>query len=93
MIPFSLVWLMVVASFRQLSNSGHSRIQSVAYVGIPIALIFLAGSFILENKQVEEAEETVPARTRSPHPIPVLTGASAVHDNPAPVEEVTSDRS
>ncbi len=93
LIPFSLVWLMVVASFRQLSNSGHSRIQSVAYVGIPIALIFLVGSFIVENKQVQEAEETVPAPARSRHPIPVLTGASTVHDNPAPVEEVTSERS
>src|SRR3954454_22079723 len=98
LIPASLVWIMIVAAFRQLTNSGHSRFQTIAYVGIPLALIVLAISFITDNKQVQEAQETMPTAdgltpTRSRHPVPVLTGASTVHDNPAPVEEVTSERS
>jgi len=98
LIPASLVWIMIVAAFRQLTNTGHSRFQTIAYVGIPLALIVLAISFVTDNKQVQEEEEAMPtvdgpAPARSRHPIPVLTGASTVHDNPAPVEEVTSERS
>src|SRR4051794_8147719 len=93
LIPASLVWIMIVAAFRQLTNSGHSRFQTIAYVGIPLALIVLGISFVTDNKQVQEAQETAPAPSRSRHPIPVLTGAPTVHDNPAPVEEVTSERS
>jgi NADH-quinone oxidoreductase subunit H len=103
LIPASLVWLMIVAAFRQLTNSGHSRVETVAWVGIPLALVVLAISFVTDNKQVQEAQEPVltgdgPTPTRSSYPIPVLTGAPArgaadVHDSPTPVEEVTNERS
>jgi NADH-quinone oxidoreductase subunit H len=102
LIPASLVWIMIVAAFRQLTNSGHSRIETVAYVGVPLALIVLAISFVTDNKQVEEAQEAVlPQRAstegRSSYPIPVLTGAPTggrgVIEAGAPVEEVRSDRS
>jgi NADH-quinone oxidoreductase subunit H len=97
LIPASLVWVMVVAAFRELTNSGHSRIQTVAYVGIPLALIVLAWSFISENRAVEEAEHTVLAPTRSSYPIPVLSGGPPVHEaGPDAItggtEEVSSDR-
>jgi NADH-quinone oxidoreductase subunit H len=92
LIPFSLVWVMIVAAFRQLTNSGYSRIQTVAYVGIPLALIVLAISFFTENKSVERAEDAVLTPTRTRYPIPVLSGAPPVHESTTPVEEVSSDR-
>jgi hypothetical protein len=102
-IPASLVWIMIVAAFRQLTNTGHSRIQTVAYVGIPLALIVLAISFITDNKSVQEAEETVLSGggltpTRNSYPVPVLSGApgagtASVLESSTPVEEVSDERS
>ena len=96
LIPSSLIWILIVAAFRQLTNSGHSRLQTVAYVGIPLALIVLAISFISENRAVEEAEDAVLAPTRSSYPIPVLTGGPQIHEalpaDSGSVEEVSSDR-
>jgi NADH-quinone oxidoreductase subunit H len=87
LIPASLVWLMIVASFRYLNNNGHSKVQTVAYVGIPLALLVLAISFISENKAVEDAEfaelEPAPNQAGPSYPIPVLTQQN-VH------EEVTT---
>jgi NADH-quinone oxidoreductase subunit H len=88
LIPLSLIWILVVASFRELTNEGRSRLQSVAFVGIPIALIVLIGSFVAENRaaarereiaEIEAApDELVTAddtTLRATYPIPVLTGA------------------
>ncbi len=50
LIPASLVWILVVASFRALTNTGHSRPQTIAYVGIPIAVIVLVWSFVAETR-------------------------------------------
>jgi NADH-quinone oxidoreductase subunit H len=96
LIPASLVWIMIVAAFRQLTNSGHNRVETVAYVGIPLALIVLAISFVTDNKQVQEEHETVLEPTRSSYPIPVLTGAPGARPGQIeghPVEEVTSEQS
>jgi NADH-quinone oxidoreductase subunit H len=88
LIPLSLIWILVVASFRELTNEGRSRLQSVAFVGIPIALMVLIGSFVAENRaaareraiaELEAApDEQVTAdgtTLRATYPIPVLTGA------------------
>jgi NADH-quinone oxidoreductase subunit H len=93
LIPSSLVWIMIVAAFRQLTNTHHSRAETLAYVGIPLALIVLATSFITDNKQVEEAQEAVLPPTRSNYPIPVLSGGPPVHESADAVEEVRSERS
>jgi len=94
LIPASLIWILIVAAFRQLTNSGHSRLQTVAYVGIPLALIVLAISFVTENRAVEEAEEAELTPTPSNYPVPILTGAPAADtvDSPHQIEEVSSDR-
>jgi NADH-quinone oxidoreductase subunit H len=90
LIPSSLVWILVVASFRALTNTGHSRPQTIAYVGIPIAVIVLVWSFAAETRasrlerEIAELEaapdETVVsgATVRATYPIPVLTGARTV---------------
>jgi NADH-quinone oxidoreductase subunit H len=95
LIPLSLIWILVVASFRELTNEGRSRLQSVAFVGIPIALMVLIGSFIAENRAAAREREiaeleaapdervtTDDATLRATYPIPVLTGAQAFDVTP-----------
>jgi NADH-quinone oxidoreductase subunit H len=84
LIPFSLVWIMVVASFRELTNEGKSRLTTLMWVGIPIAVIVLAWSFVTEarlNRMVKEEAELLEAAElsqRGSYPIPVLTGSVPV---------------
>ena len=82
LIPASLVWVMIVAAFRQLTNQGYSRIQTLAYVGIPLALVVLIWSFLTENRSVEQEIESVLAPTPGSYPLPVLT-APPVHETTA----------
>jgi NADH-quinone oxidoreductase subunit H len=84
LIPFSLVWILVVASFRELTNEGKTRLQTLAYVGIPIAALVLIWSFVTESRmnkraqQVVEEAELASVRTPRDYPIPVLTGVPTV---------------
>ena len=86
LIPFSLVWILVVASFRELTNEGRTRLQTLAYVGIPIAVLVLVWSFVTESRanRRSASRRARGRRTRScrrgtaaraGYPIPVLTGA------------------
>jgi NADH-quinone oxidoreductase subunit H len=93
LIPFSLVWILVVAAFRELTNEGRTRLETLAYVGIPIAAIVLIWSFVTESKatkaaaaraEAAELAATTPRRT-SDYPIPVLTGAPTVDLEPLSV--------
>jgi NADH-quinone oxidoreductase subunit H len=79
LIPASLVWIMIVAAFRELTNEGRTRLQTLAYVGIPLALVVLAASFVGENRAVEQEEEET-LESHSAFPIPVLSGGPPVHD-------------
>ena len=89
LIPASLVWILIVASFKQLTNLGYTRFQVLAYVGIPLALLVLVASFFLESKPVAAEPAEVPdgGADRNNYPMPVLVGAppSAVAGPPAPV--------
>ena len=80
LIPASLVWIMIVAAFRELTNEGRSRGQTLIYVGIPLAAIVLIASFFGENRAVEKEEETTLEPVHSAFPIPVLSGGPPVHD-------------
>jgi NADH-quinone oxidoreductase subunit H len=84
LIPFSLVWILVVAAFRELTNEGKTRLTTLMYVGIPIAAIVLIWSFVAEarvNRRVAEDQgrlEAAELAQRDVYPIPVLTGAPTV---------------
>jgi NADH-quinone oxidoreductase subunit H len=73
LIPANLVWIMIVAAFRELTNEGRSRFETLAYVGIPLAAIVLVLSFVTENRAVAAEEESVLEPTTGSYPIPVLT--------------------
>jgi NADH-quinone oxidoreductase subunit H len=79
LIPASLVWVLIVAAFRELTNEGRTRFETLAYVGIPLALIVLIVSFLTENRAVEKERDTVLESPPGAYPVPVLTGP-AVHD-------------
>jgi NADH-quinone oxidoreductase subunit H len=79
LIPASLVWVLIVAAFRELTNEGRTRFETLAYVGIPLALIVLMVSFLTENRAVEKERDTVLESPPGAYPVPVLTGP-AVHD-------------
>jgi len=83
LIPSSLVWVLIVASFRELTNEGRTRFETLAYVGIPLAVIVLAASFLTETRgapQAPESEsESDSEQVLGSYPMPVLTGPP-IHD-------------
>jgi NADH-quinone oxidoreductase subunit H len=79
LIPASLVWVLIVAAFRELTNEGRTRFETLAYVGIPLAVIVLIVSFLTENRAVDKERETVLEPSSGAYPLPVLTGP-VVHD-------------
>jgi NADH-quinone oxidoreductase subunit H len=88
LIPFSLVWILVVAAFRELTNEGRTRLQTLAYVGIPIAVLVIVWSFVSESRatrraaeRAAEAEAVLDVRDGS-YPVPVLTGAPTMDVEP-----------
>src|SRR4051812_29683485 len=75
LIPSSLVWVMIVAAFRELTNEGRTRFQTLAYVGIPLAILVLVVSFLTENRGAAPPEDEEDL-TSGAYPIPVLTAPS-----------------
>jgi NADH-quinone oxidoreductase subunit H len=94
LIPFSLIWILVVAAFRELTNEGRTRIQTLAYVGIPIAVLVIVWSFATEARARQlAAEEELEAQRPSPagsYPVPVLSGAPAMDVEPVAVAAAES---
>ena len=91
LIPFSLIWLLIVAAFRELTNQGHTRVQTLAYVGIPVAAVVVIWTFVSESRanqaaadaELAELEAAAERETRAEagvpsYPVPALTGAPAV---------------
>ena len=79
LIPASLGWVLIVAAFRELTNEGRTRFQTLAYVGIPLALVVLIVSFLTENRGVAAENESTLEPTDGSYPLPVLTGP-VVHE-------------
>ena len=84
LIPSSLVWVMIVAAFRELTNEGRSRVETLAYVGIPLAIIVLAVSFVTEARPAEPDPDQEIEPAEGSYPMPVLSGTR-------PTTEVSSD--
>jgi NADH-quinone oxidoreductase subunit H len=72
LIPVSLVWILIVAAFRELTNEGRTRVETLLYVGIPLAVLVLAVSFFLDHRAAEEEHEAVLEPAPGSYPIPVL---------------------
>jgi NADH-quinone oxidoreductase subunit H len=83
LIPASLVWVMIVAAFRELTNEGRSRFETLAYVGIPLAIVVLAASFITETKATDGEAGPEPEPDDDDYPMPVLSGGRPVLESSA----------
>ncbi|HEV2636100.1 MAG TPA: NADH-quinone oxidoreductase subunit NuoH [Actinocrinis sp.] len=86
LIPVSLVWLLVVATFRQLRNAGDFHESDVAPVAIGIAVLFVAaligpGRKSRKAERIAAAERAGAAPAFEPvaggFPVPPLPGQSA----------------
>jgi NADH-quinone oxidoreductase subunit H len=78
LIPASLVWIMIVSAFRELTNEGRTRVETLAYVGIPLALVVLAASFFTENQPDDEMkDDEFPPVAGGGYPTPVLSDPAA----------------
>ena len=85
LIPASLVWIMIVAAFRELTNEGRTRFETLAYVGIPLAVIVILWSFLAENRAIVAEREAEQELGAGEYPLPVLS------ERPGAALEVTGD--
>jgi NADH-quinone oxidoreductase subunit H len=70
LIPTSLVWILFVAAGRVLE-----RRELLTYVGIPVALAFLAFAFWPQREAVDPAADEA-RLDPSPYPVPALPGTA-----------------
>jgi hypothetical protein len=67
---------MIVAAFRELTNEGRTRLQTLVYVGIPLALVVLVASFFTEKAADDDHGDPFDPPAGG-YPMPVLTDPAA----------------
>jgi NADH-quinone oxidoreductase subunit H len=74
LVPFSLVWILVIGAFSVLRQQGYDTRELLLYVGLPVTLLLLAGSILLPERRTEEpGESAAEAATGEPaFPIPPM---------------------
>jgi NADH-quinone oxidoreductase subunit H len=77
LVPFSLVWLLLVAALQALRSSGRPAGETVALVGIPV-LALLALVFYLYDRRAKNidaataAQAEAEAKEPTPYPVPPM---------------------
>jgi NADH-quinone oxidoreductase subunit H len=77
LVPFSLVWLLLVAALQALRSSGRPAGETVALVGIPV-LALLVLVFWLYDRRAKNidaataAEVEAEAKLPTPYPVPPM---------------------
>ncbi|HEX3816432.1 MAG TPA: NADH-quinone oxidoreductase subunit NuoH [Mycobacteriales bacterium] len=91
LVPFSLVWLLLVAALQALRGSGLAPWKSVAWVGIPVVILLLI-VFKLYDDRIEriEAEATAEAEAEAALPTPFPTPPMDLVVPPSPRIAVTA---
>lgn len=77
LVPFSLVWLLLVAALQALRSTGRPAWESVMWVGIPVvvilAIVFWVADRRAEQREADAEAEREAARTEiPPFPVPPL---------------------
>jgi NADH-quinone oxidoreductase subunit H len=76
LIPVSLIWILLVATIRTLSDEVTSRRDILTYVGVGLAVFFLISSFWPQKKVVsaeqDEADNGVIPLSEGGFPLPPL---------------------
>jgi NADH-quinone oxidoreductase subunit H len=74
LIPFSLVWILIVATLRVLSQQGAPRAVLIGF-SFGIVLLVLAGSTLYESAKKRRAQEDALGEVAAPSfPVPAIPG-------------------
>jgi NADH-quinone oxidoreductase subunit H len=74
LIPFSLVWILIVATLRVLSQQGAPRAVLIGF-SFGIVLLVLAGSTLYESAKKRRAQEDALGEVDAPSfPVPAIPG-------------------
>jgi len=74
LIPFSLIWILIVATLRVLSQQGAPRVVVIGF-SFGIVLLVLAGSSLFESsKKRREREDAIGIVSAPSFPVPAIPG-------------------
>jgi NADH-quinone oxidoreductase subunit H len=59
LVPFSLVWILVIGAFSVLRQQGYDTRELLLYVGLPVTLLLLAASALLPERRTDETGDAV----------------------------------
>ncbi|CAB4666384.1 MAG: NADH-quinone oxidoreductase subunit NuoH [Actinobacteria bacterium] len=80
LIPFSLVWIMVVATLRVLSQQGAPRAVVIGFT-TGVVLLVLAGSSLVESAKKRRIREDALGEVPAPSfPVPAIPGKSTIKE-------------
>ena len=80
LIPFSLVWIMVVATLRVLSQQGAPRAVVIGFT-TGVVLLVLAGSSLVESAKKRRIREDALGEVPVPSfPVPAIPGKSTIKE-------------
>jgi len=68
LVPFSLVWILVIAAFSVLRQQGYGTRELLLYVGLPVTLLLLVASILVPERRAGEAGEEAGAPAPSGEP-------------------------
>ena len=76
LIPFSLVWIMIVSTLRVLSQEGAPRSVVIGFT-VGVVLLVLAGSSLMESAKKRRVREDALGEVSAPNfPVPAIPGKS-----------------
>ncbi|CAB4732909.1 unannotated protein [freshwater metagenome] len=74
LIPFSLVWIMIVSTLRVLSQEGAPRSVVIGFT-VGVVLLVLAGSSLMESAKKRRVREDALGEVSAPNfPVPAIPG-------------------
>ncbi|TSA22738.1 MAG: NADH-quinone oxidoreductase subunit NuoH [Actinomycetales bacterium] len=80
LIPFSLIWIMVVATLRVLSQQGAPRAVVIGFT-TGVVLLVLAGSSLMESTKKRRIRDDAIGEVPAPSfPVPAIPGKSAIKE-------------
>ncbi len=80
LIPFSLLWIMVVATLRVLSQQGAPRAVVIGFT-TGVVLLVLAGSSLVESAKKRRIREDALGEVPAPSfPVPAIPGKSTIKE-------------
>jgi NADH-quinone oxidoreductase subunit H len=106
LVPFSLLWILVIGAFSVLRQQGYDTRRLLLYVGLPVALLLLAGSIVMPERSTEDDDEQEAAEAAAepafpippmdlvvppPARIPVPVGARPPGTQPSVIEGESPD--